>query len=89
MAFASTIEGRSVFGNKRVAWGTYTSSASGTGGNIDTGLELVEYIQLQEIGSAVQVAGGAVVNEALPVDGSAITIVTVADDTGYWFALGR
>ena len=89
MAFTSTIEGRTVFGNKRVAWGTYTSASSSTGGDIDTGLELVEYIQLQEIGTAVQVAGGAVVNEALPVDGSAITIVTVADDTGYWFAIGR
>jgi len=88
MAFSSTITDRGVFGSKRCAWGTYTNASSSTGGDIETGLESVEYIQLQEKGTAVQVAGGAVVNETLPVSGG-ITIVTVADDCGFWFAIGR
>ena len=89
MAFASAIEGSSVFGNKRIAFGTYTSSASGTGGDIDTGLEFVESFMLQAKSTAIQVAGGPVVNETLPIAGSAVTIVTVADGVGYWFAIGR
>ena len=89
MAFTSAISGSSVFGNKRCAWGTYTSAASSTGGDIDTGLEIVEHIQLTVKASAIQVAGGPVVNETLPIAGSAVTIVTVADGVGYWFAFGR
>lgn len=78
-----------MFGNKRCAWGTYTSASSSTGGDIDTGLELVEHIQLTVKASAIQVAGGPVVNETLPIAGNAVTIVTVADGVGYWFAFGH
>ena len=89
MAFGSTIEGSSVFGNRRVAWGTYTSDTGSTGGDIVTGLESVESFMLQAKSTAIQVAGGPVVNETLPIAGSAVTIVTVADAVGYWFAFGR
>lgn len=89
MAFGSTIDGGSVFGNKRIAWGTFTSDTGSTGGDIDTGLKLAESIMLQVKSTAIQVAGGPVVNETLPIDGAAITIVTVADAVGYWFAFGR
>ena len=89
MAFTSDIVGRSVMGNKRIAWGTYTSASSSTGGDIDTGLELVESIMLTVKSTAIQVSGGPVVNETLPIAGSAVTIVTVADGVGYWLAIGR
>ena len=78
-----------MFGNKRIAWGTFTSDTGSTGGDIDTGLKLAESIMLQVKSTAIQVAGGPVVNETLPIDGAAITIVTVADAVGYWFAFGR
>ena len=89
MAFTSDIVGRSVMGNRRMAWGTYTSASSSTGGDIDTGLELVESMFLTVKATAIQVSGGPVINETFPVDGSAITIVTVADGVGYWYAVGR
>ena len=88
MAFTSTISsGGAVIGNKRARWGTFASTASDTGGNIDTGLRIVEFIFLQQTGSAVT-ADAPVVNETLPVAGSAVTIVTTADATGNWFAIG-
>lgn len=89
MAFTSDIVGRSVMGNKRIAWGTYTSASSSTGGDIVTGLELVESMQLTVKKNAIQVSGGPVIDETFPVAGSAVTIVTVADGVGYWFAIGR
>ncbi len=88
MAFTSAITGRIVMGNKRVTYGTYTSADGSTGGNIDTGLTVVEDMQLQSGGNAVK-ASAPVVNETLPCDGSAVTIVTVADETGTWKATGR
>lgn len=88
MAFTSAIIGRTVMGNKRVTYGTYTSASGSTGGDIDTGLTVVDDIQLQAGGSAVK-TDGAVINETLPCDGSAVTIVTVADEVGTWKAFGR
>ena len=88
MAFSSTILGRTVFGNKVVTWGTFTNGASDTGGDIDTGLKVCEFIVLQHKGSSV-VSDVPVVNETLPCDGSAVTIVTAAGEDGYWFAFGH
>ena len=89
MAFASAITERNlIFGSKKITRGTYTSSASGTGGDIDTGLDSCEQIFLQPGGSAVK-ASAPVVNETLPAVGSAITIVTVADEVGTWMAIGK
>jgi len=87
MAFTSAITDRSVMGNKRVHFGTYNSAGGSTGGNINTGLKLCEHLQLQPGGAAAE-AVAPVVNETLPVDGSAVTIVSGADDTGYWQATG-
>ena len=87
MAFASTITGTTVFGNKVVKFGTFTNGGSDTGGDIDTGLEVCEQLFLQQTGAAV-VADAPVVNETLPADGSAITIVTTADADGIWMAIG-
>jgi hypothetical protein len=88
MAFTSTVTGRSKMATKNVTWGTWTESASGTGGNIDTGLTKCDFIALQQTASSV-VADAPVVNETLPVDGDAVTIVTTAGADGYWWAMGR
>lgn len=74
-------------GNKRVNIGTFTSSGSGTGGDIDTGLTLCEAIVFTSYASAV--GNDVVVNEDLPVAGNAVTIVSDADEVGQWIAIGR
>lgn len=88
MAFASAITDKTVFGNKRVHYGTYTNGGADTGGNIDTGLEVCEGLILAPTGSAVG-ANASKVNETFPVAGSAVTIVTDADEDGQWFAWGN
>jgi len=45
-------------------------------------------VQLSYTGSAV-VASAPVVNESLPKAGDGITIITVANADGTWFAIGR
>ncbi|OPZ48452.1 MAG: hypothetical protein BWY95_00816 [Bacteroidetes bacterium ADurb.BinA104] len=86
-AFATAIVGTSVFGDKKVSWGTFTPSGGSEGGNIDTGLKSCEGIELQYTGSSAS-TDAPVYNETFPCDGSAVTIVTVADTAGIWFAWG-
>lgn len=87
MAFTSAIVGRNFSGSKARTSGTFTNTGGSTGGDIDTGLRMCESIKLTHKGAAV-VASAPVVNETLPVAGSAVTIVTVADTEGYWEAFG-
>lgn len=91
MAFTSTISfsmgANMTVGAKKMAWGTYANASGSTGGNIDTGLKVVESMSLQPKGTAV-IATAAVINETLPCDGSAVTIVTAADENGTWQAIG-
>ena len=87
MAFVAAVTGRTVFGNKRVHFGTFTNGASDAGGDINTGLRSCEALILQHGGNAV-VASAPSVNETLPVAGSAVTIVTVAGADGWWTAVG-
>jgi len=87
MAFSTTITLRPIAtGNRRMSMGTF-SCASTTGGDINTGLRSCEMIVLQQVGSAV-VADAPVVNETLPVAGSAVTIVTASSAAGNWIAWG-
>ena len=86
MAFGSAITVKTVFGNKRRNSGTFDCS-SVAGGDIDTGLRQCETLVLQHQGSAVQ-ANAPVVNESLPVAGSAVTIVADSSSIGYWEATG-
>jgi len=86
MAFSATKTGESIFGNKKVAWGTYTGGGT-TGGDIDTGMHMCEHMQLTAKGSSVA-ADAPTVNETLPVAGNAVTIVITSDSDGYWFAIG-
>lgn len=87
MADISTFVGRAVFGNKCVTWGTYTDGGEGAGGDINTKLHRCEQIILQPTGAAVS-TNAPVVNETLPVDGSAVTIVCDASQVGQWLAFG-
>lgn len=88
MAFSSTITDKTVFGNKRRHTGTFSCS-SAAGGDIDTGLRKCEFLNVIVNTSAIaSSAGVAVVNETLPVAGSAVTIVTASSAAGYWEATG-
>lgn len=87
MAFASAISGRTVFGNKRVTWGTYTNGGGETGGDVNTGLHVCEFMKLQPKGSAIIITA-SVVDETFPVAGKAVTIVTADGEDGYWLAFG-
>ena len=86
-AFSSTILYQGSIGDKRIVGGTYTSTGGGTGGDIATGLVLVEDCHLQPKGSAV-LANEPVVNETIPLQSGAVTIVTTADEVGTWQAIG-
>jgi len=88
MAFSSTVTKRSVFGDRWIVVGTFTNTAGSTGGDIATGLVRVEYIGLTHTGSAT-VASAPAVNETFPTATGAMTIVTVADADGIYFATGR
>ncbi|MBW6469614.1 MAG: hypothetical protein K0A90_00150 [Methanosarcinaceae archaeon] len=87
MAFTYTITGQTYFGDKKIVTGTYTSSAGGTGGDILTGLTNCTGCILQGTGSAVDL-NEPVINETFPVAGGAITIVTTADKSGVFVAMG-
>lgn len=88
MAFSSTITETTVFGNKRVAYGTFTNGVSDTGGDIETGLNRVDFIHLQVTGSAVDTNAPAV-NETFPLASGNVTIVTTANTDGIWVAYGN
>lgn len=88
MAFTYTITGQTVFGNKRIITGTYASASGSTGGDIVTGLNNCEHMNLQGTGSAVDVAE-PVINETFPVAGGTVTIVTTADKSGTFIAYGN
>jgi hypothetical protein len=87
MAFASAVSEISVFGNKRIVWGTYTNTGGSTGGDIATGLNKVDTIKLQPTGAAV-VASAPSVNETLPLSSGDVTIVNTANEVGQWVAFG-
>jgi len=86
MAFSSTKVGESVFGDKRVTFGTW-DGAGVTTGDIDTGLHHADHIQLTAGGSSI-VADAPTINETLPCAGSAVTIIFTSGTDGFWMAFG-
>jgi hypothetical protein len=88
MAFTSTIERKGRMGVHKFRIGTYTSTLGSEGGNIDTGMPVVYSMKLMPKTTAV-LDDESTVYETMPCDGTAVTIVTTADETGYWFAIGK
>jgi hypothetical protein len=88
MAFAYTAEEiKEYFGRKKAVWGTFTNGSGDTGGDIVTGLAHTDFISLQYTGAAV-IADAPVANETFPLASGAVTIVTVDNADGIWFAFG-
>jgi len=85
-ALTTTIRKRTIFGNLRVHFGTTTGS--GTGGEINTGLRICDHIALTANKSGV-VADAVTLNETLPCAGSAVTIIhTSGCSYVEWMAVG-
>jgi hypothetical protein len=74
---------------KKFASGSYASSGGSTGGSITTGLGTVEIFMLTPKGAAVT-ANQSVYNATLPLNtaGGIIPIVTDANQSGSWLAIG-
>ena len=87
MSITDTFVGRSVMGSECMTWGTYEDSSAGTEDDINTKLHICTRMILQPYGSAAGTDAPAI-NETFPLDGSAVTIITVASETGMWVAWG-
>lgn len=89
MAFAYTKDGISIFGTKKIAYGTFTNGAGDYGGDIVTGLGKVQSFYLTAKGTTCE-ATCPVVNETLPLSntGGTVSIKTAANTDGFWFAFG-
>lgn len=74
-----------VFGNKRISMGKYVGSSGATGGDIVTGLTVVDRIFLQ-----AHSATAAYPNETFPLRNTsgAVTVVTGSNDTVEFMAIG-
>ena len=86
MALLSSIKGQTVFGDKRVTYGTFTGNST-TGGDIDTGLHSVHAMAITAKGSSI-VADAPTINETFPCSGAAVTIICTNNTDGYWIAFG-
>ena len=87
MTFSSTQTGSAVVGDRRKVWGTFTNAAGDTGGDITTGLGVVDTFSHEVKGSS---SGSAIsVNETFPLSGGVVTIVTSDGTVGYWEAWGK
>ena len=87
MAFTATITWRTVMGDKTVYGGAYLSDGGTTGGDIVTGLTVVDGFFLTPRASAVS-ASAPVYNESVLPQSGTITIVTIANEGGNWMAIG-
>jgi hypothetical protein len=83
MPFASARTDRTVFGNKRIVFGTYTSTSGSTGGVIASGLGQVTHVNLTSTTTS---------NTVRPTwtatSGGSVTIVTGANDVGVYEIIG-
>lgn len=86
MGFSFAITKRGVFGDLRGAIGTYVSDSGSTGGDLDLEMKNCYFVVLQPTGAAIN--DSPRVNETMPCDGAAITIVAAANEVGVFFALG-
>lgn len=87
MAFASTVTHRQPLGTVTLVTGTFANTGGSTGGEVLTGLRRVAYFALGKAGAAVDASQYAA-NETFPTATGDITVVTTADQSGTWVAIG-
>jgi hypothetical protein len=86
--FTSTITHISIADDLIVTYGTYVSSGDAEGGDINTGTDRCLFIKLAKLGDAVS-TGVPSVDETMPCPGKAVTVVTDANESGIWMAIGE
>lgn len=87
MTIVTTINGKTVFGNKRVHYGTSVISGDVATDDVVTGLTRVDSMTVVVKGGTQK---GSAINETLPISGTDITVVTESNNqTFYWEAIGR
>ncbi len=89
MVFTSTILDTGDATGQSIVRGKYVSDSGSTGGDIVTGLNRVSNIILTPLGSSV--VSAPVLNETIDSDGTmvaTVTVVTNADESGFWIATG-
>lgn len=72
-AFTSSVRQNTYQGNKRVVYGIFNNTTGTQGGNIDTGLTVVDWCDVNQ--DATQ-ASNIAVDERFPIVGANVTIVT-------------
>jgi hypothetical protein len=87
MALTSKIISELKAGGKKMVIGSWTSNST-TGGDIETGLMVIENVVLVPNKSSVA-STQTVLNETLPLNGSKFTIITPSSVDGYWEAIGE
>lgn len=87
MAFSYTTNQPDDKTGRRAITGTYANTAGSTGGEIKTGLMVVEYFAASPAAAAV-VANQPVANETFPLSRGDVTLVTNANEGGVWHAIG-
>lgn len=86
MSFTQVTTATTVFGNKRVAYGTFDGTAVTTG-ELVTPLKTVESIQLSATGSSI-VADAPTCNESFPNAVASQTLIFTSGTAGTWMAIG-
>ncbi len=87
IAFTVTDIRRGVIGDLRYVMGKYVNDSGSTGGEVPTGLSIIQHMTLQAKGSSV-IADAPALNETLPLSSGDATIVTASNETGYFLAVG-
>ena len=82
MAFVSTVTDRSIHGNHRIVWGTYTNTDTDSGGDIDTGFDAVFGFFTVPTGHVGTTA------PKYSVSAGTVTLVTDNGSDGNWWAFG-
>lgn len=85
MAFAYAVTDKTILGNKRVTWGTFTNSALTAGGDIVTGLDSVDSF-MPCITSHYWSTAPMVTRS---VSSGTVTVATENNVDGEWLAIGK
>ncbi len=87
MAFTYTVDGQTVFGDKRIHYGSATSTLGDVGGDIVTGLLQIHNMWITAWGAAI-VAGAPTINATFPLASGTVSIIQTATTKAYWVAIG-
>lgn len=91
MTFTVTLfdDGKAEFlGTRKLVQGNVTNTGGSTGGEVSTGLRIVEQFHFQPTNTTTATIANSV-NETFPLSGGDVTLVTAGDVDGIWFAIGR